>query len=144
MIEIEAPRLRQLYSEWEGWRGSREFPSRADFDPLALKYLMGNLSLLDVHYDPLRFHYRVHATEVTKRLGFDLTGKSLELWPDPAMKAVIHDSFAGVVESRVPTLRRRKITGHDGRPWQYESILLPLAADGVRIDMLMVAFEFAL
>jgi hypothetical protein len=53
--------LRRLYDYWNGKRAGREFPSRADLDPLELRWIVGNLLLLDVQRDPPRFRFRVMA-----------------------------------------------------------------------------------
>jgi hypothetical protein len=42
------PRLQQLYASWLAKRGGRRFPARADFDPIELRFILGNLILVDV------------------------------------------------------------------------------------------------
>src|SRR4051794_23492799 len=44
VIEIESATLRRLYADWDARRRGRKLPARADFDPLELKYILGNLS----------------------------------------------------------------------------------------------------
>jgi hypothetical protein len=142
VIDVRSSLLRRLYSDWSTWRGSREFPSRRNFDPLDTTYIIGKLSLLDVRYQPLRFHYRVHATEFATRLGFDMTGKGLDQYPDAEYRAIVEEHFVSVIERRQPSVRRRERQRRDGRIWSYEVLVLPLSADGARIDMLMSATEF--
>jgi hypothetical protein len=76
------------------------------------------------------------------RLGFDLTGKSLELWPDAAYRAIVHEHFVKVVETRTPSIRQCERQLDDGRTWRYEVMVLPLSGRGTTIDMLMSAMEF--
>lgn len=142
MVEIESATLRQLYTDWDAQRRGREFPARADFDPLDLKYVVGNLSLIDVHYAPIRFHYRLHATNVTRRLGYELTGKSLDANPNVAAREKIQKHFAAVVEDRVPLAIMNCFVTPDGRDVDHESLVLPLSRDGLTIDMLMSAVAF--
>jgi hypothetical protein len=142
VIEIESATLRRLYADWDAQRRGRAFPARADFDPLDYKYIVGNLSLLDVHHAPLRFHYRLHATNVAQRLGYELTGKSLAANPDPLARAKIHDHFAAVVGSRAPIATRNRFINPDGRQVNHESLVLPLSRDGETINMLMSALAF--
>jgi hypothetical protein len=142
VIGTGAPRLQQLYAEWQAWRGERELPSRADFDPLQLKYMIGRLSLLDVLHDPLRFHYRVHGTEVADRFGFDMTGKSLDAWPDAGHRALIHENFVKVVDGRTPLVQQRERTMSHGRVQRYVALVLPLSSHGMAVDMLMIGVEF--
>ena len=142
MIEVQTPHLRHLYDDWRSWRGERSFPARRDFDPVDIRYVLGKLSLVEVLQQPLRFHYRVHATLFAERLGFDLTGKTLDQLPDIDYRGIILDHFLFVLERRMPSVLRRERRLADGRIWHYEVLVLPLAGDGERIDMLMSATEF--
>jgi hypothetical protein len=142
VIEIESATLRRLYADWDAQRRGRPFPARADFDPLDYKYIVGNLSLLDVHHAPLRFHYRLHATNVAQRLGYELTGKSLEANPDADARTLIREHFSAVVEGRAPIAARHRFIASDGRDVNHESLVLPLSRDGETIDMLMSALAF--
>lgn len=142
MVEIESAALRRLHADWDAQRRGRQFPARADFDPLNLKYVIGNLSLVDVHYAPIRFHYRLHATNVAQRLGYEVTGKPLDAIPDPATRDAIKEHFGTVVESRAPSAIRHRFFAADGRVVNHEALVLPLSRDGTTIDMLMSALAF--
>src|SRR3984957_4749406 len=89
-LNITSRRLKRLLSDWEGRRRGREFPRRAEFGPLDLIYIMGNLSLLDVSYNPLRFHYRIHGSNLSQRMGKDMTNKSVDeiSGPNPPQQSV--------------------------------------------------------
>lgn len=143
MIEIESATLRRLYTDWDTQRRGRLYPARADFDPLDLKYIVGNLSLIDVHYAPLRFHYRLHATNTGKRLGYELTGKSLEANPNRAAHDLIHKLYVAVVEGRVPIATTYCFPTAGGESVSHETLVLPLSRDGTTIDMLMSAVVFS-
>lgn len=56
--QLHHPNLVQLFHHWQTMRGTRPMPRRADFDPASLPLLLGNLILVDVLRDPLRFRYR--------------------------------------------------------------------------------------
>jgi hypothetical protein len=142
VVEIESATLRQLYADWDAQRRGRQVPARADFDPLNLKYVIGNLSLVDVRYAPIQFHYRLHATNVAQRLGYELTGKLLDAVPDPATRAAIKEHFETIVESRAPSAIRQRFLAADGRAVNHEALVLPLSRDGATIDMLMSALAF--
>jgi len=148
MLQIHPPslgirdvRLTRLLTDWETRRRGREFPSRADFTPHDLKYLVGNLSLLDVVHAPLRFRYRIHATRLAQRVGVEMTGKWLDESSNPAHVSGATNHFTEVIERRTPIVYRRVrefIT--DKLPHNCEILALPLAADGTTIDMLISAF----
>ena len=64
------PLLQRLYSYWLARKGERRFPERGDIDPLDFPYLLGNILLIDMVRNPLRFRFRVHGTEMTRRARF--------------------------------------------------------------------------
>ncbi|MGH7014718.1 MAG: PAS domain-containing protein [Stellaceae bacterium] len=148
MLEIHAPslgirdaRLARLHGDWDARRRGREFPSRADFTPHDFKYLIGNVSLLDVTYEPLRFRYRLHSTHLAQRIGVELTGKWVDEIPNASHAEGANGHFTEVIRRRTPIVYRRVqefVT--DNLPYNCEILALPLARDGHTIDMLMSAF----
>ena len=135
-LKIENESLRRLYAYWDEKRAGRRFPARADFDPLELGFVLGNLSLIDVLYDPLRFRLRLHGTLAVSRLGYDLTGKFVDEIPDPEFRAVALETYKKLVEVEQP-MRDVRETMLDSKTHRYEVIWLPLSDDGTRINMLM-------
>jgi hypothetical protein len=133
---IQHPDLRALYDYWDERRRGRRWPARADINPLDLKYALGNLTLIDVHHDPLRFVFRLSGTLFSQRMGMDFTGKSVDEIPDPAYRAEVFAVFRKAVETGAPsvTLSERVI---DGQARKFEILRLPLSADGKTINMLM-------
>lgn len=136
---ITADPLRRLYREWDLRRAGRAMPARGDFDATELKYILGHLSLIDVLRQPLRFRYRVHATQAAERLGFDITGKPLDRLPNAEYHALIQAHHESVVRQRQPVLVLRDRRFSDSRTWKCEALSLPLSASGGEIDMLMSA-----
>lgn len=137
MLNIRTPLLQRLYRDWENRRCGREFPARADFDVLELGYIVGSLSLLDVLYHPLRFRFRVHASRVTERVGYEMTGKDLDDLPARDTRAMVREHYAAVVEQRAPIVQMRERQIVDDRIISCEVLALPLARDGTTIDMIM-------
>ncbi|HUA54026.1 MAG TPA: PAS domain-containing protein [Candidatus Sulfotelmatobacter sp.] len=133
--------LRRLYADWRARLRGRLMPARRDFDILDLKYIVGDLQLLQVERDPLRFRFRVHATNATARIGFDLTGRTVDDYPDPEYRAMVHNLYAGVVEARRP---RRVMQASYELPsviLRWEGVILPLSDDGETVNMLMVGLH---
>jgi hypothetical protein len=140
MVEVTDPSLKRLFSDWENRRRGRAFPSRADFTPFDLKYVLGNLSLVDVTYDPLQFHYRLHASNMVNRFGTDMTNKIIDEMPTPIHAGMAKEHYTEVVERRVPTARYREPDLINiNAPHSCEVLVLPLSADGKTINMLMCA-----
>ena len=57
--EIESPILRRFFRYYLEKRGSRLFPARADLDPVDFPYALGDITLVNVHRDPLNFSFRL-------------------------------------------------------------------------------------
>ncbi|HEX9464287.1 MAG TPA: PAS domain-containing protein [Alphaproteobacteria bacterium] len=143
MPDVKSPSLRRLFQDWEQRRRGRAFPTRSDFDPLDLKYILGDLSLIDVLHDPQRFRMRLHATNVVDRGGIDLTGKFIEDMPDERRRSNMIRHWQQVVADRRPSVVRFNNEYSDQRRWNCEILLLPLSSDGTTVDMLMAAFAWS-
>ena len=138
MVEIVTPNLKRLLNDWESWRHGKKFPSRADFDPVNLKYILGHLSLIDVTYDPLQFHYRVYGSFLTQRIGKEMTHKSVDDLPGEGNAERIKAHLSQVIQDRIPMafLRLHRFQDSD-LPRNSESLMLPLSNDGEVINMIM-------
>lgn len=135
-LQIEHDSLRRLYAHWNEKRAGRRYPARANFDPLELGFVLGNLSLIDVLYDPLRFRLRLHGTMAVSRLGYDMTGKFADEIPDPEFREVALATYQTLIERGEP-MRDVRESVLDSKSHRYEIIWLPLSDDGARINMLM-------
>lgn len=138
--QIRRPMLRRLYAYWDDKRGTREFPGRSDIDPIEMKFALGNISLIDVFHDPLRFRYRLHGSLVTERMGGDMTGKFVDEIPAPG-RVFVEGSFRTVVLTRQPLVRggERMV---DQRFWNFDLIILPLGLPDGLINMLLLCVEY--
>ncbi len=140
--ELRSPVLRRLYDYWRGkWHTDNLLPGRADIDPLDFSYALGDITLVDVMYEPLRFRFRLDGTRHVEHFGFDMTGRMLDDFPEPVMRESLYENYRDIVDNRSPRRRYRGFSA-DGRPFHYETLLLPLAGDGRRIDMIIVAIAF--
>ena len=66
-MTLDHPLLQRLHAYWDGKRNGRVYPGREVIDPLELRFMLGNLILLDVEPEPLRFRYRLFGTEIARR-----------------------------------------------------------------------------
>lgn len=137
---LTSPALRRLHAEWMGHCRGSAIPARADFDPAEMKYILGNLSLVEVRRHPLRFFYRVHASNIAVRAGFDMTRKFLHQNPDLRHRALVLDHYLRTLDERQPIAARREHQFTDRMVLNCEALALPLASDGKNIDMLMTGF----
>jgi hypothetical protein len=142
-LKIASPTLQRVHQDWHDRRGGKTLPARSSFDVLDFKYILGKLNLVDVLRDPLRFRYRVHGTSCVTLLGYDMTRKFVDDYPDPTYRARVRRNFTGVVDDREPRCDLGKREIGDGRTIHFEALILPLAADGETVDMLMVALSLS-
>src|SRR5487761_381718 len=114
----------------------------AAFDPAAMGYILGNLSLVEVRRHPLRFYFRVHASNSTARLGFDMTRKFLDESPDVRYRSLILDHYLRALDELRPVAARHEQEVTDRTVLNCEALALPLAHDGENIDMVMTGLSW--
>ena len=136
-IDSLHPTLRRLQDYWQAQRRDRDFPARRDIDPIDFRFALGHVSLIDVLRSPLRFRFRLVATQITEHLGYEMTGKTADQIPEPQVRRYVLTQYRRVVEARRPLIDGGEET-LDHRLWRYQAIYLPLSSDGVIIDMLAV------
>jgi hypothetical protein len=140
----EGQRLGAIYAYWDGKRRGRSMPSRTDIDPLELKPFLPQLVLLDVEGDPPRFRYRLVGTEVTQvRRGLtksDPTGKFVDSVTHHQGTSAVLAHYCRVVAERKPSVEAGTYEPSPERRWaRFSRLVLPLSADDVTVNMLLVA-----
>lgn len=140
---VHRPRLQRLLQYWEQKRGGRRMPARADLDPLDFVWLLGDVSLVEVHREAgaLRYRFRLMGSRAVERLGYDITGKWLEDLPSPDYRARLVEVFGLLVTRAAPHVERPNML-IDNHVHHYEILRLPLGRDGYHVDMLMMAVDF--
>ena len=142
LADVVDPLLRRLYEYWDGRRAGREMPARADIDPLDLRFILGQLILVDVlPGEPRRFRIRLHGSELVLRAGYELTGKMLDELPTTEFRRLAQRSFTTAAETRQPfhSIRDRIL---DSKAKRYEALMLPLSRDGDGVDMLLIGLRY--
>lgn len=133
--EPRDPAALRLFRYWQSKRRGRLFPGRRDLDPVEFPYALGNIVLVEVLEGP-RFRYRLFGSNVAFRNGFDLTGQVLDDRPPAEYRDFVLGLYRTVLAERKPLFPAGQWV-LDGRLLSYEGALLPLAADGTAIDMLL-------
>jgi hypothetical protein len=138
---IRHPNLLRLYDYWAARRRGRSFPSRQDIDPVEFRFALGNVTLIDVLHNPLRFRFRLVGSLMAQRMGFDLTGKMVDEVEDAVYRDNIITAYREIVEGRRPNTVLYERT-YEGKRRRFEVLRLPLAADGETIDMLLLCPQY--
>jgi hypothetical protein len=135
---MEDERLRRLFAYWTEKAAGRICPARRDIDPLDFDYLLGDIALLEVLHEPLRFRYRVMGTRIVRRVACDMTGKLVSEMPSPQLRQASQQNYELVTRERKPVLQRGTRV-FDGRTFSYEILRLPLSDDGATVNMILTA-----
>jgi hypothetical protein len=141
---VSQPRLRRMLDYWHGLRRNGALPARADIDPMDFPWLLGNVSLVEVHDGAdaaRRYRIRLVGINTTTYFGYEAGGRWLDELPEPDYVEHITVMFDEVVRLARPMVERPDMM-IDGRIYNYEVLRLPLASDGVTPDMLLLAADF--
>jgi hypothetical protein len=137
---LEHSLLQRLYAYWDAKRGNRIYPGREEIDPLELRFILGNLILVDIERDPERFRYRLFGTEIARRQGFDMTGKYLEQHPWPELAALARSTYLQVIATGQPAkIHREGLI--DDQYVHHDSLVLPLGHE--HVEMMLIGVIFA-
>jgi hypothetical protein len=138
---FQSKRLRQLYAYWQSKAVSGRLPMRADMDPKEIPQLLPYLFMIDVEHEPRRFRFRLIGTQICTWAGRDITGMYLD---DPSYGprgAVISGQYSEVVDRGVPYYAEQPAARPERDYIFYERLVLPLAADGCTIDILLCGVD---
>ncbi len=140
--KAELGELAALLSMWQERCETDRLPARASFDPLDMRAFLGRIVMFDVLTDPLRFRFRLVGTDWVKQFGFDPTNTLVEDFPRVQSRAFIQDILTRSVTERVPLMVRRSVI-INSEYFRYGMLLLPLAADGQTVDVILLGFDFS-
>ena len=134
--EPRHPDLLRLLDYWRTKRGARDFPRRADFDPVDFGFMLERIALTEVHDDPRRYRLRVVGSWWAQLSGVELTGSWVEDWSQANLRKLTTDTYEAVIADRAPLCARRD-AWIDEKRLSYEILLLPFSEDGERISMIL-------
>ena len=139
LARIRHPVLKRMVAFWDDKRAGRDWPLRADFDPLEFWFAVGYVSLIDVRIGEAgnrRYFFRLDGTRQVDLFGVDFTGKYLDQVYDAEGLRLAELSYGTAVDQGEPQYYVRQVEFHD-RPIQYEIVIMPMSRTGQAVDMLM-------
>ena len=133
--------LRRLLAYWQERSGQRNFPRRADVDPIDFRFMLERIALTEVHEDPgnpgmPRYRLRLVGSYWYRLIGSELTGMWTHEFARANQRKLTEDFYAALIEGRQPRFAQRDAIVDD-QLLHYEIMLLPLSEDGSRISMIM-------
>ncbi len=140
---VTDPGVLRFYRHWLELRRGRRFPSRRDVDPTAIPDMLPNVLLLDVHYDPLDFEYRLVGDEIVSRLG-PHKGRRVHEACLINVSSSAYRNYCAVVETGAPQFLEgaAAVACLDGRQVVVSRVHCPLSSDGETIDKIFSYVAF--
>lgn len=135
--QIRQPKLVQLYDYWQSKRRGRRYPSRADIDPTEMKFILGNIDLVEIAYDPIVFTFRLSGSVIDRNEGFNMQGKTLDDYPLPEHREAIKQTYLEALHSGEPHYEEIDRVADD-KLRRYGRLILPLSEDDKVIDMFLM------
>ena len=139
MIDRDEIRSAYVLAGYDYWLGKQRtladpvmLPARQDLDPLTeVPRLVPRMMLMDVQQDPLDFRYRLVGTALRRHMAQDWTGKWLSEIPFQRHGSTVWQNNHLVTLQRMPLMARPPYVGPHKDFLFIESVILPLAADGM-------------
>lgn len=139
------PAISEIAEIWERIRPAPDLlPGRQHFQPTLVPGILPDITLVEVVRTPaIRLRYRLQGTRLVDLVGASLTGRWLDEVNEGFVGSSAEQSFERCINGRTPNWRR-------GRPQltplakyaEIERVLLPLAQNGVVVDMVLVVSIF--
>jgi len=138
---VAIPDLHRLYDYWAARCRDGRLPARTDIDPLDLPFVLGDLLLVEVQRGPLRFRYRLIGTNIVQPPALDMNGRFVDEHPDVEFRKQALSVYTQVATTARPlSIRHDAIM--DKRVRRHQTLLLPLASDGVTVDLILAAMRY--
>jgi hypothetical protein len=139
--ELTSERVRKVLEIWEAKCTQSGLPPVEQFDILDYGAAMANINLITVQQDPLDFIFRVHSVKGAGYVGRDMTGRSVDDYPEPQYRRFARAIFTETVASRAPVVVVEDLFMTDNRLMRWECVTLPLQDREGRVASLLAAFE---
>jgi hypothetical protein len=132
---LRHPLHRQILEYWRSKAPPDRLPGRQHIDPCEIPKALPWVGLVDVGY-------RLIGTGVVAKMGRDATGKWFDEHYGPDEFARRRGTYEAFVRSRRPMIVRCTDLIPDGEFKRCDCLMLPLAADGETVDMILLLFAF--
>lgn len=140
--DLKSERLKKALEVWQSkCPAPDQLPPADEFDILDYRAAMGNINLLAVHHDPLDFVFRVHSAKAAEYIGRDMTGRTVDDYPEPQYGAFLRAVYTETTSTRKPQVMIEDMFMTDNRLMRWEAIAMPMEDSAGQVSTLIVAFE---
>lgn len=136
---MQTTELRRLLQHWHDLKGERSLPRRADLDPTAIAYCLGNIALVEIE-PSFRPRYRLVGTRLADLLGEDPTGRYVDEMYSTGVRTEALSAYRRTIETGEPDYAECT-TNLLFLKFGYYRLLLPFAwrSEG-QADLVVAAF----
>lgn len=136
-------KVRRFIRYWRELHQGSALPGRQHIDPVDFPDLLPNIRLIDVIGNPPRFKVRLTGERISDHFGESLTGQFLDEAFDGFEGRASFRAFTATVESGKPYWNLGVCDLNPEKDFvPFERLAVPLASDGVHVDMLLVLSLF--
>lgn len=137
-----SPPIRGMYEHWAALRGDRVMPYRRELDPAQITRYLPGIMLVDVHWEPLDFVYRLVGTREVEARGFDPTGRRVAdaYFAKQADNAI--ENYRYVATGKAVLYDCEPVSVPGNRYLSGECLFLPFTQDGGRVGQILVHSHF--
>ncbi len=137
-LNFQSPKLAEFLIYWQGKKGGRCFPARADIAPREIQSWLPMISMYDVPAAGEEFSVRLIGTALGEILGNgDLRGRPISAFP-PLVSKRKNQALNWVLNTRSPLRTFFEKTAIPGQDFQsIEACYAPLSANGSDIDVII-------
>jgi hypothetical protein len=135
--ELREPEFLQALVYWHTRRAAKAMPARADLNPADLVRILPKIMLVDVLQREPYFKYRVFGTNIVDWIKFDATGQTIDKINPEKYRRMLFATYMECVGARQP-IAHRILWDSEDIPHRYKRLMMPLAADGRNVDMLLI------
>ncbi|NPU10276.1 MULTISPECIES: PAS domain-containing protein [Bradyrhizobium] len=140
---MKHPSNRELFAYWNDRRGHAKAPERCDFEPSAVRELLGDIFVLSCDADS-GFPFRMAGTRLCALLGGDVKDKSFPAQFTHQSRREIEEIATVVCEETLPAIAGVTALAPDRTTAHFELLLLPFAPrahEPISLTGLLAPFE---
>jgi hypothetical protein len=133
---MKHPSIRELFDYWNGLRGHRPAPERADIEPSSIRSVLADTFILAFNRQA-GHPFRIAGTRACAAFGHELKGEAfVDLWSAESRQSV-RDLLTVVACESLGAVIGARGTSADRRTLDFELLMLPLSHRG-RTDVRML------
>ncbi len=142
--KYDSPKIDKFLAYWRSKCRNGLLPGHGDIDPVEVPDLLSALSIVEVvgDGDSDRFRFRLFGTDHVEHNGKDFTGSFMDEIFEPEDAEAIAETYRHIVATGKPHFWRSHVRLPGREFLRYRRLMLPLAADGKSVDMLIGIFDF--